>query len=131
MSSIMDPINTFYQVYNEGSYELWNDALSESYTAEVNGHTIPNRDVGLGFVKAFRAAFPNLFYTVDDTVISGDKVTTRWTARGTHQGEFFGNPATNKDVTMIGITIFQVEDGRIARLWNIWDQAGLLNQIKG
>jgi predicted ester cyclase len=92
MSGIMDPINTFYKVYNEGTYELWNDALAENYTAEVNGHTIPNRDVGLGFVKTFRNAFPDLFYTVDEAIVAGDKVTTRWTATGTHQASSSATP---------------------------------------
>jgi steroid delta-isomerase-like uncharacterized protein len=131
MADIMKPIDTFYEVYNEGTYELWNDALAENYTAEVNGHHIPNRDVGLGFVKTFRAAFPDLRYTVDEAIVAGNKVTTRWTAAGTHQGEFFGNPATQKSITMLGITVFQVDDGKIVKLWNVWDLAGLLGQLKG
>ena len=131
MADIMGPIDTFYKVYNEGAYDLWNDALAESYTAEVNGHLIPSRDVGLGFVKTFRAAFPDLHYTVDEAIVAGDKVTTRWTAAGTHQGEFFGNPATQKSITMLGITVFQVDDGKIVKLWNVWDLAGLLGQLKG
>ena len=130
MSDVMKPIDTFYRVYNEGAYEQWNDALAETYTAEVNGHLIPNRDVGLGFVKTFRGAFPDLHYTVDEAIVAGDKVTTRWTARGTHGGEFFGNAATQKSITMIGITVFQVSGGQIVKLWNVWDLAGLLNQIK-
>jgi hypothetical protein len=32
---------------------------------------------------------------------------------------------------MLGITVFQIEDGKIAKLWNVWDLAGLLNQLKG
>jgi steroid delta-isomerase-like uncharacterized protein len=130
MADIMGPIDTFYKVYNEGTYDLWNDALAESYTAEVNGHLIPSRDVGLGFVKTFRAAFPDLHYTVDEAIVAGNKVTTRWTAAGTHQGEFFGNPATQKSITMLGITVFQVDDGKIVKLWNVWDLAGLLGQLK-
>ena len=43
----------------------------------------------------------------------------------------FGNPATNKQISMLGITVFQVADGKIAKLWNVWDLAGLLNQLKG
>jgi steroid delta-isomerase-like uncharacterized protein len=130
MASIMDPIDTFYKVYNEGAYDLWNDALAENYTAEVNGHHIPSRDVGLGFVKTFRAGFPDLTYTVDEAIVAGNKVTTRWTAAGTHQGEFFGNPATHKSITMLGITVFQVDGGKIVKLWNVWDLAGLLGQLK-
>jgi steroid delta-isomerase-like uncharacterized protein len=130
MPDVMDPIDTFYRVYNEGAYEAWPDAVAEEYSAVVNGHTIADREVGLGFVKTFRAAFPDLHYTVDDSLVAGDRVATRWTATGTHQGEFFGNAATNKRVTMLGITIFQVADGKITRLWNVWDLAGLMNQLK-
>ncbi len=130
MPNVMTPIDTFYRVYNEGSYDAWNDAVAADYTAEVNGHAIPNRDVGLGFVKTFRGAFPDLRYTVDEAIVAGDKVTTRWTATGTHEGEFFGNPATGKGITMLGITVFQVEGGKITKLWNVWDLAGLLGQLK-
>lgn len=130
MPDIMGPIDTFYKVYNEGAYELWNEALAENYTAEVNGHLIPDRDVGLGFVKTFRSGFPDLHYSVDEALVAGDKVTTRWTARGTHAGEFFGNPATQRQITMLGITVFEVADGKIVKLWNVWDLAGLLNQLK-
>jgi predicted ester cyclase len=38
-------------------------------------------------------------------------------------------PPTNKDVTMIGITIFRIENGQIAELWDVWDQAGLMGQL--
>jgi steroid delta-isomerase-like uncharacterized protein len=130
MADIMRPIDTFYRVYNEGAFELWNDAVSEDYAAEVNGHLITDRDVGLGFVKTFRQGFPDLRYTVHDQLVDGDKATIRWTASGTHEGEFFGNPATNKQITMLGITIFQVEGGKIVKLWNVWDLAGLLGQLK-
>jgi steroid delta-isomerase-like uncharacterized protein len=128
---VMKPVNLFYVVYNDHKMELWEEALAENYQAFVNGHLIPNRDVGKGFVEAFHNAFPNLKYNLDDTIVQGDKVITRWTAAGTHTGDFFGMPATNKDVTMLGITIFRVENGKIAELWNIWDQNGLMQQLNG
>jgi steroid delta-isomerase-like uncharacterized protein len=132
----LDPVNKFYQVYNENKYELWNEAVAEDYVGIVNGRAVPSREVGLGFVKAFHAAFPDLHYTVDDTVSEPqadgtDRVATRWTAKGTHKGDFAGVTATGKEATMIGITIFQVRDGKIAALWNVWDTAGLIGQLKG
>ncbi|MCB0175245.1 MAG: ester cyclase, partial [Anaerolineae bacterium] len=59
----------------------------------------------------------------------GDKIVTRWTATATHTGDLFGMPPTNKDVTMMGITIFRVADGQIQELWDVWDQAGLMEQL--
>ncbi len=129
--SLMRPVNMFYEVYNDHKMELWEEALAEDYVAHVNGHDIPSRDAGKGFVEAFHAAFPNLRYHLDDTIVQGDKVVTRWTANGTHTGEFFGMPATNKDVSMIGITIFRIQNGQIAELWNVWDQNGLMQQLGG
>ena len=51
----------------------------------------------------FRKAFPDLTCTVEDQVAEGDKVVSRWTVRGTHQGEFFGVAASGERVEMRGI----------------------------
>ena len=131
MSNMMDPINTFYQVYNENQLDLWNDAMAETYVGHVNTDTIPHRDIGKGFVGLLLTAFPDLHYTVEDLVTQGEKVVSRWSAAGTHTGDFFGMPPTNKSVKMIGITIFHVKDGKIAELWDVWDQAGLMAQLNG
>ncbi len=128
--NLMQPVNMFYEVYNDHKMDLWEQALTEDYQAYVNGQMIPNREVGKGFVEAIHSAFPNLKYTLNDTIMEGDKVVTRWTAMGTNSGDFFGMPATNKNVTMLGITIFRIRDGKIANLWDVWDQNGLMQQLK-
>jgi predicted ester cyclase len=56
-------------------------------------------------------------------------VVDRWTFSGTHSGEFMGAPATGKRVTVSGIDIFRVADGRLAELWQSWDQLGMMQQI--
>ena len=68
MSNMMDPINKFYQVYNENNLDLWNDAMAETYVGHVNTDTIPHRDIGKGFVGLLLTAFPDLHYTVEDLV---------------------------------------------------------------
>jgi steroid delta-isomerase-like uncharacterized protein len=129
-TDVMQPVSMFYEVYNDHKMELWEKALTEDYQGNVNGQMIPNREVGKGFVEAIHNAFPNLKYTLNDTIIQGDKVVTRWTAAGTNSGDFFGMPATNKNVTMLGITIFYIRDGKIANLWDVWDQNGLMQQLQ-
>ena len=49
---------------------------------------------------------------------------------GTQTGNFYGMPPTNKDVNVNGITIFRIADGKIAELWNVWDQFTLVEQLK-
>ncbi len=74
-------------------------------------------------------AFPDIDVTVEDQIAEGDKVVTRFSARGTHRGDFMGIPATGKRVTIKAIHIHRIEDGRIAGLWEEIDLAGLYNQL--
>ncbi len=75
------------------------------------------------------AAFPDLAVTVEDQIAEGDKVVTRFSAKGTHRGDFMGIPATGKQVTIKAIHIHEIRDGRIATLWEEIDLAGLYRQL--
>jgi steroid delta-isomerase-like uncharacterized protein len=83
----------------------------------------------LGMVQVFRSALPDLAVSVDDQFAAGDYVASRFTVRGTHDGELFGAPPTSRKVVVKGITISRCEDGRIAEEWELVDVAGLLQQI--
>jgi steroid delta-isomerase-like uncharacterized protein len=76
-----------------------------------------------------RAAFHGLQVTVDDIMAEGDKVTARFTARGVHNGEFMGLPPTGKAITMTGIEIFRIKEGKIAELWGEANLMGLMQQL--
>ncbi len=128
----IDAVNKFYQTYNDHNPDLWNEAMAEDYVGDVNGRRIPNRDFGRGFVNVILTAFPDIRYIMDDCMLVGDnRVVVRWRATGTHTGELMGMPPTNKNVSMIGITIFETRDGKVTKLWDVWDQAGLMNQLQG
>ena len=81
------------------------------------------------FLAPYFAAFPDLKITVEDQIAEGDKATTRWTLRGTHRGELMGIAPTGKHATVTGITIWRVEEGKMAELWQNWDALGLLQQL--
>ena len=80
-------------------------------------------------ITTCRAAFHGLHVTIDDIMADGDKVTARFTARGTHNGEFMGLPPTGKAITMTGIEIFRIKDGKIAELWGEVNLMGLMQQL--
>ena len=63
-------------------------------------------------------------------IAEGDKVVTRYTIRGTHQGETeeFG-PPTGKEVELEGITIHRIEDGKIVEEWERYDNLRMLQQL--
>ena len=76
-----------------------------------------------------RAGFPDLHFTVEDQIAEGDMVVTRWTARGTHTGEFQSIPATGKAIRVAGTDIDRVIDGKSVECWAHVDELGLMQQL--
>jgi steroid delta-isomerase-like uncharacterized protein len=80
-------------------------------------------------VTMYRTAFPDVHFTVEDQIAEGDRVVTRWTARGTHQGAFMGIPPTGKQAMVTGISITRVASGKVVEGWTNFDALGLLQQL--
>ena len=80
-------------------------------------------------VRQFLTAFPDLEAELHDIIVEGDKVVTRSTFRGTHNGDMLGIPATGKRVKFQVIDIVRVADGKAAEHWGATDVAGLLQQV--
>lgn len=81
------------------------------------------------FIVAYRSAFPDLHFTIDEQIAEGNTVVTRWTAHGTHTGELAGIPATGKRATVVGVGIDRIENGKIVESWGTFDQFGMLQQL--
>lgn len=122
-------INRLYEeIFNQGNIAV----VDEIIAADYHSHE-PEGTHGLAEFKqevpAFRAAFPDLEFTLEEIVVSGDRVCHRWTARGTHEGELMGVPPTGREVTLTGTTIERIEDGKIAESWPMMDRMGLMQQL--
>jgi steroid delta-isomerase-like uncharacterized protein len=79
--------------------------------------------------QIFRAAFPDWQSKVEDLIAVDDKVVERFTAQGTHQGELMHIPPTGRTVTLTGINIFRLRDGKIIERWGVLDQLALMQQL--
>ncbi|UCG80829.1 MAG: ester cyclase [Desulfobacterales bacterium] len=90
----------------------------------VNG-----REAVVGFLKAFRAGFPDLKMVAEDVFGEGNKVAVRWRASGTHEAELFGIPPTGKSMNVAGISILRIVDGKIVEDWVSEDSLGLMQQL--
>lgn len=77
----------------------------------------------------FRGAFPDWHSTTDFLVAENDMVVEHFSATGTQLGEIFGAPATGRTVTLRGINIFRLREGRIVERWGRLDELGLLRQL--
>jgi steroid delta-isomerase-like uncharacterized protein len=124
------------RLYEEAFGQGKTEAVDEVLEADFVCHD-PNSETGeirgaqsiKGEIEYFRNAVPDLFWRVEDQVAEGDKVTTRYTLGGTHQGEFFGVPASGKRVEVSGINIDRFEGGKIVEEWASYDLLGGLRQI--
>jgi steroid delta-isomerase-like uncharacterized protein len=80
-------------------------------------------------IIGLRKAFPDLKFEVHDIFAREDRAAVRWTARGTHRGEFMGARATDRAVEIEGTEIPRVEGEKIVEDWVIWDALGVLRQL--
>ena len=76
-----------------------------------------------------RKAFPDWHSDLHMLAGEGDIVAERFTASGTHQGELMGVAPTGKTVSLKGMNIFRVRDGRVVEWWSRLDELGLLRQL--
>lgn len=90
---------------------------------------MPDRDGVINLFRMLRNSFSNFRAEIHDQVAEGDKVTTRKTFYGTHTGEFFGIPATNRPIQLGIIDILRLRDGKFTDHWCQVDFAGLMQQI--
>lgn len=79
-------------------------------------------------IHALRAAFPDLHYTIEDSVADGDTVWMRMTAHGTNLGPFMG-PPTNKAINITVMDVCRFENGKIVEHWGVPDRFAVLAQL--
>ena len=81
------------------------------------------------FWRSFRSAFSNIHVDIHETIEQEDRVAARWTMTMDHTGAFLGIAATNKRVSVNGISIQRFDNGKIIEAWDNWDQLDLLVQL--
>ena len=117
------------EVMNKGNY----DVVDELVAADYAGHSSMAENRGTEGYKQFfvtlRDAFPDIHCTIEDLFSEGEKVVSRWSARGTHTGMLAGLAPTGRDGVVTGISVFRVSDGKVAECWTNFDHLGLLRLI--
>jgi steroid delta-isomerase-like uncharacterized protein len=119
--------------------ECWNQGslnkVSELLADQVRFHdpVFPNMNSGIQNIKnhieTSRKAFPDLKFTIDDTIAEGNEVVVHWTARGTHKGQFLGMPPTDRKVIIDGTSIYRLEGSKIAEAHANWNLATMMAQL--
>jgi steroid delta-isomerase-like uncharacterized protein len=119
---------------NSHDEELIAKTIDEVFEPDVlMGTPLPIQATGAQAIKEVFAtlhrAFPDLHIKVEDVIAEGDKVVSRHTVTGTHQGEYMGLPPTGRSVTYNEIFILRFADGRIAETWGVVDVLSQMRQL--
>ena len=118
------------EVLNNNKFELIDELYATNYVEHTPQPGVaPTREGSKQTLIALKKAFPDLRYTIEDVIDSGDKIVHRLTARGTMKADFAGMPATNKLATWTEIHIGRVVNGRLTEHWGLVDQLGMLVQL--
>ena len=121
----------YEEVWNKRRLEVARELIAPSHAVQL----FEAADSGVGpeayarTVTQFVRAFPDLKFTVVDMVAEKDKVAVFWNISGTHQGEFQGIAPTGKKVSIDGITINQLADGKIMDSYASVDMWGMMQQL--
>ena len=110
--------------------DVIDDIFAPHYVGHTQHGTVVHGAAGLKqFVAQYLAAFSHTQSVVEDQVAEGDRVVVRLTFTGTHTGPWMGIPPTGKPVTVKGMALYRLQDGKIVEQWTIGDTLGLLQQL--
>lgn len=132
-----NPVGSTEALVRRWTEVLWNgqlELIDDVFAPQVVDHNplpgqAPGRDGQRQVVQLFRSAFPDLTVTAHDIITSGPAAAVRWSATGTHRGEVLGVAPTGRHVTLRGIDIVRIDEGRISERWGEFDGLGLLAQL--
>jgi steroid delta-isomerase-like uncharacterized protein len=121
----------YEEVWNRRKLEVVNELISPSHA--LQGPTIFGSSIGPEAYKHqvsnLLEAYPDLRWAIEDIIAEEDKVVACWTYSGTHKGDYMGVPATNKKVSVGGMTIHHIAGGKIIDSHTNWDALGLMRQL--
>ena len=117
------------QSFNAGNLSVVDELVANDYVNHVARADVRGPEGMKQFVTTYRTAFPDYRCTIDDQIAEADKVVTRWTAHGTQHGELMGIPPTGKHVTLPGVVIDRIANGKLVETWLHADVLEMMQQL--
>lgn len=119
----------FERVWNQGHREAIAEMLLPDAVIHDGNIDAVGPDGFYPFYDRLRAALSEIHVKVQDTFAEGDKLWVRWSCTGKHTGSGLGIPPTGKTISVTGISILRVSNGRMIEGWQNWDMLGMMEQI--
>jgi uncharacterized protein len=117
------------EILNKGNLGMFDTHFAANYTNKTVTNTVSGPAEGKEYFGAFLTGFSDINFVVEEVFGTGDRVVKRWSFTGTHSGEFSGIPATGKTITVRGVSVTRIADGKIAEELDYMDDLGFLQQL--
>ena len=130
MAASRDELEELYGSYLEACNAHDLDRMSTFYgpTITVNDAPMDPGEVAVQFEPIF-SAFPDWHWEIRNSAIEGELISLRFSVTGTHRGTFQGIEATQRRVELSEFTMYRVEDGKFAAVWDLSDMDSLMSQL--
>ncbi len=124
-------LRRFYNdVYVDWNMALVDEVVSPQFTSHDWSDGATGPQAFRKYYAAIRSAVPDAKYEVDDLIAEGDRVVVRWRLLGTHRGAFDGIAPTGRAITLRGVAIYRVDNGKLVERWVVSDLHGLLEEMR-
>jgi steroid delta-isomerase-like uncharacterized protein len=121
----------FEEVWNQKNLKVVDELMAADYVH--HDPSFPTVVSGIDgykqFVTQYLNAFPDLHFTIEDHVTEGETTASRWTVSGTHNGDLPSVPRTGRPISVTGMTIGRIRNGKFVESWSNWDALGLMQQL--
>jgi len=117
------------EIWNLGALDVCEEVLATDYIGHLPLMTVRGPAEFRDMVKVYRGAYPDVNLTVEDIFAVGDRIAVRWVSRGTHLGPMMGIPPSNQKIEVMGISLFRMENGKVAEEWEGFDTFSMMQKI--
>lgn len=121
----------FTEFINTADQNLGEELIAEDAQFWVPGRPESMRGLAgyMNVLGMMRSGFSDVQWSLEETIAEGDKIAARLTMRGTHDGTFFGVPATGRKIEVRAMNFYRLAGGKFVEEYGQPDLLGLLQQI--
>ena len=117
------------EVLNKGDYSVMRELVHTDYVYRSPHQELHGPEALEGLLTAYRTGLPDMTTSIDELIVSGEKIAISIALTGTHLGDLMGIPATGNQVNVRGMVISRLKDGKIIEEWEILDVLGMFQQL--
>ena len=123
-------VERLVELWNTGDLSIADKLFATDFVNHDPGRpNVTDLESYKGWVVENHTAFPDFHVEVHDMIAENNKVASRWTVSGTHKGEFLNIPPSGNKVTITGIEISRLANGKIVEVWWSYDRLGMMQQL--